>query len=33
MMKLLNTRVDLATGALILMAFAFAGLMMGSLHP
>lgn len=33
MKRILNTRVDLATGALILMAFAFAGLMMGSLHP
>ncbi|MBP1297072.1 hypothetical protein ACVL91_000607 [Bradyrhizobium elkanii] len=33
MKRILNARVDLATGALILMAFAFAGLMMGSLHP
>ncbi|MEY9147569.1 hypothetical protein ABIF00_005553 [Bradyrhizobium elkanii] len=33
MKRILNTRVDLATGALILMAFAFAGLIMGQFHP
>jgi hypothetical protein len=31
--KILNAKVDFATGCIILMLFAFAGLMMGGLHP
>jgi hypothetical protein len=31
--KILNAKVDLATSCIILTLFAFAGLMMGHLHP
>ncbi|MCP1757805.1 hypothetical protein ACVII1_001360 [Bradyrhizobium elkanii] len=30
--KILNAKVDVATGCIILMLFAFAGIMMGGLH-